>query len=168
MASTAELIETICNLIETNPVPIPITLMNHGIDEAAAIIGGVVERCARESLVLTRVSIDPELAAELGLTDSWRRKSQRESYNQGSEPWYPRHLCGARLPTVHLDVRVLSCPSIGGCPPRAVFQFQLPTMHLDPEQASTEAPTERPDGRILVVCASTAIAGMVQIAAIPG
>jgi len=69
MANTAELIETICKLIESSPVPIPITLMNHGVDEAAAIIGGVVERCAHESIVLRGVSIDPELAAELGLTD---------------------------------------------------------------------------------------------------
>ena len=69
MANTEELIETICKLIETSPVPIPIALMNHGVDEAATIIGGVVERCVRESIVLTRVSIDPELAAELGLTD---------------------------------------------------------------------------------------------------
>jgi hypothetical protein len=40
-----------------------------GVDEAAAIIGGVVERCARESIALKRVSIDPELAEELGLTE---------------------------------------------------------------------------------------------------
>jgi len=69
MADTAELIEAICKLIETSPVPIPITLMNHGVDEAAAIIGGVVEGCARENIALTRVSIDPELATELGLTE---------------------------------------------------------------------------------------------------
>src|SRR5271163_2760481 len=69
MANMAELIEAICKLIETSPVPIPITLMNHGVDEAAAIIGGVVERCAREGIALTRVSIDPELAGELGLPE---------------------------------------------------------------------------------------------------
>jgi hypothetical protein len=69
MANTMELVETICKLIETGPVPIPITLMNHGVDEAAAIIGGVVERRAREGTALRRVSIDPELAAELGLTE---------------------------------------------------------------------------------------------------
>jgi hypothetical protein len=69
MANTMELVETICKLIETSPVPIPTTLMNHGVDEAAAIIGGVVERCAREGTALRRVSIDPELAAELGLTE---------------------------------------------------------------------------------------------------
>ena len=33
------------------------------------IIGGVVERCAREGVPLTRVVIDPELAVELGLAD---------------------------------------------------------------------------------------------------
>jgi hypothetical protein len=69
MANTAQLIEMICKVIETSSVPIPITLMNHGVDEAAEIIGGVVERCARESIALTQVSIDPELAAELGLTE---------------------------------------------------------------------------------------------------
>jgi hypothetical protein len=69
MANTAQLIKAICKLIETSPAPVPITLMNHGVDEAAAIVGGVVERCARESIVLTKVSIDPELAAELGLTE---------------------------------------------------------------------------------------------------
>jgi hypothetical protein len=69
MANTAQLIEMICKVIETSQVPIPIALMNHGVDEAAAIIGGVVERCARKSIALSRVSIDPELAAELGLTE---------------------------------------------------------------------------------------------------
>jgi hypothetical protein len=69
MANTKELVETICKVIETSRVPIPITLMNHGVDEAAAIIGGVVERCARKSISLRRVFIDPELAAELGLAD---------------------------------------------------------------------------------------------------
>ena len=69
MATTAELIETICKLIETSPVPIPITMMNYGVEEAAAIIGAVVERCGRESIALARVSIDPELGAELGLTE---------------------------------------------------------------------------------------------------
>ena len=61
MANTAELIETICKVIETSTVPIPIAFMNHGVDETAAIIGGVVERCARESIALERVSLDPNL-----------------------------------------------------------------------------------------------------------
>jgi hypothetical protein len=69
MANTAQLIEMICKVIETSSVPIPITLMNHAVDEAAEIIGGVVERCARESIALTRVSMDPELAAELGFSE---------------------------------------------------------------------------------------------------
>jgi hypothetical protein len=69
MANTAQTIKAICKLIELSPVPIPITLMNHGIDDAAAIIGGVVERCGCENIALTRVSIDSELAAELGLTE---------------------------------------------------------------------------------------------------
>jgi hypothetical protein len=69
MATTAELIETICRLIEANTTPIPITLMNHGIEETAAIIGGVVERCARDSVTVTRIFIDPNLADELGLAN---------------------------------------------------------------------------------------------------
>jgi hypothetical protein len=69
MANRTQLIKTICEVIETSPVPIPITLMNHGVDEAAAIIGGVVERCAHESIALTRVSMDPELATDLGFTE---------------------------------------------------------------------------------------------------
>jgi hypothetical protein len=69
MANTRELVAAICKVIETSPVPIPITFMNHGVDEAAAIIGGVVERCAHENIALKRVSIAPELAEELGLVE---------------------------------------------------------------------------------------------------
>jgi hypothetical protein len=69
MANTGELIAAICKVIETSRVPIPITLMNHGVEEAAAIIGGVVEHCARGRIALKRVSIDPELAEELGLAE---------------------------------------------------------------------------------------------------
>jgi hypothetical protein len=69
MVNTQELIAAICKVIKTSPVPVPIAFMNHGVDEAAAIIGGVVQRCARESIALKRVSIDPELAEELGLTE---------------------------------------------------------------------------------------------------
>jgi hypothetical protein len=69
MANTEQLIEAICRVVELSPNPIPIALMNHGVDEAAAIIGGVVERCAGGSIALKRVSIDPELAEELGLTE---------------------------------------------------------------------------------------------------
>jgi hypothetical protein len=69
MATTAELVETICKLIEVNPIPIPITLMNHGVEETAAIIGAVVERCARDNITLTGIFIDPNLADELGLAN---------------------------------------------------------------------------------------------------
>jgi hypothetical protein len=69
MANTEQLIEAICRVVELSPNPIPIALMNHGVEEAAAIIGGVVEHCARGSIALKRVSIDPELAEELGLTE---------------------------------------------------------------------------------------------------
>jgi hypothetical protein len=69
MASTAELVEAIYRLIASSPTPIPITLMNHGVDETAAIIGAVVERCARDNIALTEIFIDPELAELLGLVD---------------------------------------------------------------------------------------------------
>jgi len=69
MTNTTQLIETICKLIEASQVPIPITLMNHEVEEAAAIIGGVVERCGGKGIDLMQVSLDPELAAELGLSD---------------------------------------------------------------------------------------------------
>ena len=69
MPNTTQLIQMICKVIETSPVPIPIALMNHGVDEAAEIIGGVVERCALRNIALKRVSIDPELAEELGLAE---------------------------------------------------------------------------------------------------
>jgi hypothetical protein len=69
MANTGQLIEAIFKVIELSPDPVPIALMNHGVDEAAAIIGGVVERCASGSIALKRVSIEPALAEELGLTE---------------------------------------------------------------------------------------------------
>jgi hypothetical protein len=67
MASTAELVEAIYRLIASSPTPIPITLMNHGVDETAAIIGAIVERCAQGNIALVKIFIDPELAEFLGL-----------------------------------------------------------------------------------------------------
>ena len=69
MATTAELIDTICKLIEASPTAIPITLMNHGVKETAAIIGAVAERCDRDNVTLTGIFIDPNLADELGLAN---------------------------------------------------------------------------------------------------
>jgi hypothetical protein len=69
MASTEELVEAVYWLIASSPTPIPITLMNHGVDETAAIIGAVVERCARDNIALTEIFIDSELAELLGLVD---------------------------------------------------------------------------------------------------
>jgi hypothetical protein len=43
--------------------------MNQGVDETAAIIGAVVERCARDNIALAEIFIDPELAELLGLVD---------------------------------------------------------------------------------------------------
>ena len=57
------------SMIASSPTPIPVTLMNHGVDETAAIIGAVVERCARDNIALTEIFIDPELAELLGLVD---------------------------------------------------------------------------------------------------
>ncbi len=67
MATFMELIAAICQLIKTGPTPIPITLRNHTVDEAASIIGAVVDRCHAEGTSLHEVYVDPELAAELGL-----------------------------------------------------------------------------------------------------
>jgi hypothetical protein len=43
--------------------------MNHGVDETAAIIGAVVERCALDDIPLSGIYIDPELGGELGLME---------------------------------------------------------------------------------------------------
>jgi hypothetical protein len=69
MANTPELVQAICDLIKASTVPIPITLMNHGVDETAAIIGALVERCARDNVTLTAIYIAPELGGELGLVE---------------------------------------------------------------------------------------------------
>jgi hypothetical protein len=72
MASTAELVETICQIIATSRTPIPVTLMNHGVEAAAEIIGAVVEQCYARSVRLPTVQIDCELGEELGLTEGTR------------------------------------------------------------------------------------------------
>jgi hypothetical protein len=69
MATTSELVEGIYRVIVSSPTPIPIAFMNHGVDETAAIIGAVVERCDRDNIALTEIFIDPELAELLGLVD---------------------------------------------------------------------------------------------------
>ena len=48
MANTEELVDAIYRLIASSPTPIPVTLMNHGVDETAAIIGAVVCESAFE------------------------------------------------------------------------------------------------------------------------
>jgi hypothetical protein len=40
MANTAELIETVCKLIEISPLPIPIALMDHSVEETATSSAG--------------------------------------------------------------------------------------------------------------------------------
>ena len=69
MADMAELVKAICAMIKAGGVPVPITLMNHGVDEAGAIFGGVVERCEQDAIPLSRIYIDPELGRELGCDD---------------------------------------------------------------------------------------------------
>jgi hypothetical protein len=79
MATTSELVEGICKLVASSPTPIPISFMNHGVDETAAIIGAVVEHCDRDKIALTEIFIDPELAELLGLVDG-------EQLPHGSRP----------------------------------------------------------------------------------
>ena len=52
MASTEELVEAIYRLIASSPTPNR-HVDNHGVDETAAIMGAVVERCARDNIALT-------------------------------------------------------------------------------------------------------------------
>jgi hypothetical protein len=66
MASTEELVEAIYRLIASSPTPNR-HVDNHGVDETAAIMGAVVERCARDNIALTEIFIDPDLAELLGL-----------------------------------------------------------------------------------------------------
>jgi hypothetical protein len=69
MASTEELVEAIYRLIASSPTPIPVTFDERRVDETAAIIGAVVERCARHNIALIEIFIDPDLAKLLGLVD---------------------------------------------------------------------------------------------------
>jgi hypothetical protein len=69
VATTQELAEAICTVVETSLAPIPITLMNHDVDGAAEIISAVVQRCGLNGIDLKRVWMDPGLATELGLAD---------------------------------------------------------------------------------------------------
>ncbi len=86
MANTAELVQAICSLIEIGTIPVPIEFMNHGVEETAAIIGAVVEQCARDSIALRAIYIEPELGEELGLVDG-------KVLEHGARPtirWEPR------------------------------------------------------------------------------
>lgn len=65
MANHDELVHAICLVIQAGSTPIPITLMNHSVEEAAAIIGAVVERRAQLEVPLTTISMDPELGKTL-------------------------------------------------------------------------------------------------------
>ena len=68
MADEIQLAVAICEIIQATDVPVPITLANHTVEQAASIIGAVVERCDREGVEINEVCIDSELALELGLT----------------------------------------------------------------------------------------------------
>ena len=72
MSDTAELVLAICQLIKTSAKPVPIELMNHGAELASFILVAVVEKCSRDGIGLTHVCIDPEWAADLGLTHGRR------------------------------------------------------------------------------------------------
>lgn len=67
MADTYELAQAICTVIQTVPKPVPITLKNQTVEEAAAIIGAVVERCAEDGVTLESIVVDLALAEQLGL-----------------------------------------------------------------------------------------------------
>jgi hypothetical protein len=69
VATSEELVSAICDLVAASPVAIPVTFANHGVEEVAALIGGVVETCFSRNLRLKEVVVGPELADELGLID---------------------------------------------------------------------------------------------------
>jgi hypothetical protein len=92
MADTAELVGAICPMIKPRVVPVPITV-DQGLDEAAAIIGAVVERCERDSIPLLRIYIDPELGREFGLHDG----RVIEHGNRPAIRWKPRLVRPLRL-----------------------------------------------------------------------
>ena len=69
MADTDQLAIAICQLIQISPNPVPIKFANHTVEQAAAVIGAVVEKCHRNGVKLGHVYLDPELATELGLND---------------------------------------------------------------------------------------------------
>jgi hypothetical protein len=66
---TNQLAIAICRLVQISRAPIPIKLAHQTVEQAAAIIGAVVEACNRDCVPLGEVCIDPELALELGLVD---------------------------------------------------------------------------------------------------
>jgi hypothetical protein len=69
MATTEQLAQAICEVVLRSPVAIPITLMNQSVEEAAVIIGAVIERCHASGVTIGRVCLDPNLAGELGLIE---------------------------------------------------------------------------------------------------
>ena len=69
VANTTELIETVAKMVAMSRISVPISLMNHEIDEVAEIISGVVENCFNRRVTLKRVALDPEFADALGLSD---------------------------------------------------------------------------------------------------
>src|SRR5271166_296678 len=92
MATTTELVQTICQLIRASPTPIPIASMNHGVDETAAIIGAVVERCARDNIALTGIFIDPDLADELWGHREPHDRPLADTRRRRDRPQYGVHL----------------------------------------------------------------------------
>lgn len=69
MADTNQLAIALCRFVQTSGAPVPIRLANQTVEQAAAIIGAVVEACDKEGVKIDRVCVDPHLALELGLCD---------------------------------------------------------------------------------------------------
>jgi hypothetical protein len=80
MADTNQLAIAICRLVQISDAPVPIKLANQTVEQAAAVIGAVVETCSREGVSLGQVCIDPELALELGLVGGGSVASRLSAY----------------------------------------------------------------------------------------
>jgi hypothetical protein len=70
MADDEQLAEAIITLIAASQEPARVSLMNHDANQAAVVIGAVVERCPKAGVLLADISVDTDLASALGLTDS--------------------------------------------------------------------------------------------------
>ncbi len=74
MANTHELAMAYVQVLLASERAPPLTLMNHDAEDAAVIIGAVVDRCAELRANLESITIGGELSEELGLQDGVRLK----------------------------------------------------------------------------------------------